>query len=976
VNYTGAGAEKYVVSSTSAYLLVDEFCFADCKKTIDSDIFVPGRNIRIEAETIEVTGATLSTSFATPGNITLDANHIAIGDDAKLLAESTIAGGAGGKISIEAVDDRARVTALGFANVDLISTDITIGQATIKGGDLEIIATADSQHLVSEGDFNDTSPGAAYGAGVLDGVLGFLEGLSVIAAVAYSESTAKITIDSPDPALPTLIDVDNLTVWSSANAATSAAPFGKALGVAIGITKTNARVSIGNAEITAQQDATVRTVADQNVDVAADTAPAKGVGVALAVSVVDSKSRAEIGQDAVLTVGGNLFVQGETVDRNRTLARTVSGADGVLAVSVAVSRETGYTSAFLDGVADVGGNLNVTAKQLKEEVETERLILIPTAVNGVNASASTGTDFTGTIVDDAEGAVLNLVPIVEMVNAVAESGVKKSPVRGAASVAVNSDSNTTEARIGDGNASQRADVEADGFVSVTSTIDNRPEMSVTSSTQPPKKKKGGFKKSAAGAAVSVLYGNYANDAMAYIAGDADLDAKETITVSSAALNQIDPTTLWGANLAAPFNKDNLQPGNKSSDGTVLLDAGDTVEIDKPEHGDEGATFEYIGPDGAAIDLANEDYADTLKWKEVDLGGDAAQSFIATLTTYLDGNLGLNNNLFDSWTQAVAAGQKTVSFGGAITVWNLTHDSAAEIRDGANINQDPDGVDPNAPQGGFRTGDQNVVVEASSVNQAINLGGNFQTLLDGLQAKPKKWTKDLRAYRPFGGGDTDGAVGATVLVFNYTNDAESKIEDNVRLFADSLHVDASNVVLGVGIGASGGKSKSFGLNGVVQLSTVENTTRAQIENDSQIVVGSASVEDSDPPVSASVEATDDTILVNVAGSITVSKSVGVGGSVGLNEVTRDTAAWIGNRANQKGPRAGSWSVRGGRCRFVGQPAGRTIGRRGRQLFGEHDRWLGQSLCSGRFCDGRGRCHDLREIRHDRFRLVDQRGLRRQ
>ena len=38
-------------------------------------------------------------------------------------------------------------------------------------------------------------------------------------------------------------------------------------------------------------------------------------------------------------------------------------------------------------------------------------------------------------------------------------------------------------------------------------------------------------------------------------------------------------------------------------------------------GSAGETYQYIGPDGAAIDLGKEDYSNTLKWQSVNLGNE-------------------------------------------------------------------------------------------------------------------------------------------------------------------------------------------------------------------------------------------------------------------------------------------------------------------------------------------------------------------
>ena len=63
---------------------------------------------------------------------------------------------------------------------------------------------------------------------------------------------------------------------------------------------------------------------------------------------------------------------------------------------------------------------------------------------------------------------------------------------------------------------------------------------------------------------------------------------------------------------------------------------------------------------------------------------------------------------------------------------------------------------------------------------------------------------------------------------------------MNLHADTLQVTADNDVLGVNVGASGGKSENFGLNGTAGVNIVRNSTIAQIENGAVIDVASGDI----------------------------------------------------------------------------------------------------------------------------------------
>ena len=190
-----------------------------------------------------------------------------------------------------------------------------------------------------------------------------------------------------------------------------------------------------------------------------------------------------------------------------------------------------------------------------------------------------------------------------------------------------------------------ADVEAGETIAVTGSVTSRPD--VTAQSQMKSAEGQGTKN---GMSLAISLGSYWNDADALIAGGAQVDARGAITVKAEALNRIDPNGLWGANVIVP-----------------LIDA-DTSLSD----------------------------------------GDKRFDYFRTLATYWDdkGNLGLDANLVDSWSQASASGQEERSVAGALTVLRIDHDADATIETGALINQDAAvglvAVDPSAWSSGTNT----------------------------------------------------------------------------------------------------------------------------------------------------------------------------------------------------------------------------------------------------------------------------------
>src|SRR5262249_55843562 len=153
--------------------------------------------------------------------------------------------------------------------------------------------------------------------------------------------------------------------------------------------------------------------------------------------------------------------------------------------------------------------------------------------------------------------------------------------------------------------------------------------------------------------------------------------------------------------------------NNTQTGLKLVAKNDTVELKNSPgagKGELGSVYRYIGLNPASVDLITENYTDTTRWFNLGPSGkDMGRKFLANLTGYLNENLGLDDNLVDTWSQSSATGQKK-SGAMSATVLVLAHTANAVIESGAKINQ----------KTALRTGNQDVIVQASSVNEAVNL----------------------------------------------------------------------------------------------------------------------------------------------------------------------------------------------------------------------------------------------------------------
>ncbi len=178
------------------------------RAVIDSDLYLPGEDITIKGDTVTISGHTIDTGRSAPGgalvttagDITIEGHSITIDNGAQILAQGS---STNGDITITALDDRAKFTT-GFANINNVSATVTIGDTgsssnytVIKGGNITIDANAYSQHFFQLSDYasTDITGTIKHAAGkVADGIVGFLDSLSVVAAVTVATSTATVDI--------------------------------------------------------------------------------------------------------------------------------------------------------------------------------------------------------------------------------------------------------------------------------------------------------------------------------------------------------------------------------------------------------------------------------------------------------------------------------------------------------------------------------------------------------------------------------------------------------------------------------------------------------------------------------------------------------------------------------------------------------------------------------------------------------------
>jgi hypothetical protein len=221
---------------------------------------------------------------------------------------------------------------------------------------------------------------------------------------------------------------------------------------------------------------------------------------------------------------------------------------------------------------------------------------------------------------------------------------------------------------------------------------------------------------------------------------------------------------------------------------------------------------------------------------------------------------LSNRDVTTWAKSSATGDKTALAG---TVVYTTFDNAttASINPNARINQDP----------ALRSPDQEVTVTATNLIEAVNLSG-------------------------FGGATGGSAgVGGSYLGMDYQNTANALIQNGAQVQGADLAVKATNTLHLVDGAEAGSKAGKFAIAGAFTLAHVTNQTLAQVDAGATVTTGSRGIGTTGKNVQ--VAAQDDAFYLTVDGGVVRGANVGIGFSVGINEITRNTQAVLGNQVGQ-------------------------------------------------------------------------------
>ena len=340
-------------------------------------------------------------------------------------------------------------------------------------------------------------------------------------------------------------------------------------------------------------------------------------------------------------------------------------------------------------------------------------------------------------------------------------------------------------------------------------------------------------------------------------------------------------------------------GLDSADTTNTGDGRGDVEISVAfAYGDNQNTARATVSPGATTDAkgattvnATVDYplrSDTPE-AAVNPAESIANNGLDGLSVLLDGDLGLGSNLFNGQVSTLAgdpgsADADQAAIGLGLDLQFFTNEATARVGGNALVNQDP----------AYQTTTQSVAVTAATTATLVDVAGTIALNLSvpgGLEAaEPAIGEGNLKGtlqslVNPLG-LSAKNVIGPAVVVTTASNTTTAEVAAGARVRTGpagaGLTVDAEQTTFSLALAQTGAQASEFGLTASVTVDATTDVTTADIATGAVVTGG---------PVA--VTATDTTDRFGIDGGFIKGQKIGVGTSVGVNELHRTTQAYVGS-----------------------------------------------------------------------------------
>ncbi|MCA9392860.1 MAG: leukotoxin LktA family filamentous adhesin [Candidatus Omnitrophica bacterium] len=586
-------------------------------------------------------------------------------------------------------------------------------------------------------------------------------------------------------------------------------------------------IMIGHADIAASENFTARSSATTN-----STLDAAGIAASVAYGEADAIAGVTIQDGALISAGGDVTVKSETdvlmsmksfTFNLGELSGSSAGTKADLANTVVLVNSTATTD-IQSGSTIKGNNINVEAYSDKSLDAAATVGAYEDGVLGVSVTYSE-SNFTTTAKVDGE--------LISSGNVVVTSEISS----------LKNDANATSA-VGSGLFGGSIISLGKGRGTEAKDRWNQALGRETQGTH--KQSKANF---ALSAALSIS--KHHNTATAEINGNADVEADQNVNVESLITDVVENSTVATVDSGLTAQKSKAFAGSVAvglyeNDAAAAVNNNAEVDARQLIHVLSDVSIPY-----------------EIEWHQI--------SGVSDITDKLNTNIGIQNGFFTTWAQSNAA-VEDIGVSGSGNFAGFDTESTATIGKSARINQDQELINQTDS---FRTGTQDVKVEAKADIETVNLSGVF-----GLKG--------------IGVGGGKAGVGGAYLQNEYRSVVEAVIDNSAQVYADKLKVRADSEARTIAIAEAGGKAGQYGVSGTFSYLDVDNDVLALIDDGAAITTGAGAWNEAgDDSENVIVEARDEAQLYNVSGGITKGGAVGVGFTISLSDIDRNTQAVIGN-----------------------------------------------------------------------------------
>ncbi len=694
----------------------------------------------------------------------------------------------------------------------------------------------------------------------------------------------------------------------------------------------SARINQTNTLAHADQEVRVKAIDETSLINTAGGAAgggSAGVGAAANVGVIAKTTTAKIGKDTL--VNAKKAVEVEAASLDSTLSTTAGLAGGgsvgvggaVAGVGIANTTqaliEDGTSVADAAQVNVTGGNLSVKADQFANSWMISGGAAGGGAA-GVGASLSVAVNASTTKARIGNFAETNATGITsvhadstESVNTITVAGSGGGSAGVSGSIGVNVVTSNTEAGIGS-NAQVNQTLAAAGQSVDVKATDRIESLSVTGAAA-------GGGAAGVGAAVAVTVAQ--NTTQAYIGSNAQVSASQDISVDASSDKLIDSVAAAGAGggAAGVAGAISIVAVGMVLDGDSSGGLGNTVTNTDSETG-KSKVGDMLGSSAQSQQTKSDLDSQTGKMAVGGAVSDSApvpdQNTIASIGTDATVKAGRDVTVAASDTTEVlqvgggAAGGGAAGVAGTLGVTLLRDSAAATVGDGAHVDAGRT-LDVNAETresvlnigvsaaGGGAAGVSgsvaiNVIssetvaaIGAAQINQSVAGSGNRSVLVRAQS------DSELITVAGSGGGGGAAAVGGVLNVNTLSKNTSAHIGEAASVDADldvRVAADSQQQIIGAGISVQGSGAASVG--GAAAVNVIDNNTQAFIGSAQDDATKTAAHIDSNGNVA--ISAADDTLLMGVSASATGSGIAAVGGAVGVNVVTSETLAYLGDNSS--------------------------------------------------------------------------------